>query len=133
MSIVIEDVRKILMDLGVHSEGKVNEPLAQSIMRTMFARGQTVATEEFVRQYLLDGGTVIPADAPVDPDHVVDEDDNGEAVSYTTSRDNVRARIAELRPEAEDADNEDAADSICSIFDKEGFHTFTDAMVKELL
>lgn len=89
MSIVIEDVRKILVDLGVHEGGTANEDLAQSILRSMFANGQTVATEDFVRKYLIDGGTVIPVDAPVepvppnvdplseveeeiDPDHVVD-------------------------------------------------------------
>lgn len=85
MSIEVKDVEKILLDLGIHKEGVVDMNLANSIVRTMGAHGQQEATEEFVRSYLIEGGTLLPdrEEAVVDidpveddPNHVIDEDED---------------------------------------------------------
>lgn len=133
MALDVKDVEKILLDLGVHNEGNVDMNLANSIVRTAAAHGHLTVTEEFVRSYLIEGGTAVP-DREEDPNHVLDEDEGGEQPSYVATVDNIRARLMVLHGEkATEEDIATMSESIYQTFVTEGFHTFTDAMLKELI
>lgn len=70
------DVKHVVANLEqlkiVDINGKVDVDLAASIVRAHLAAGKTELNEDFVRQYLIDGGTEIPDE---DPNNTLDEDE----------------------------------------------------------
>ena len=81
----VKEVEAMLVELGVcnthvdETGEKIlvaDNALAQSICRSAAANGKDEVSEEFVREYLKDGGTDVDAVPTDDPDADLDEDED---------------------------------------------------------